>query len=323
MKYRIGFSIGSLLKTKNVIDFSSNIDKNENIDSLWVPESWGKEAFSTLGAISQVTTKAKLGTSIINIYSRTPATIAMGAISIDNLSNNRMIIGLGVSTATIVENLHGIKYKNPLIRMKEYIQSLRLLIRSKEKTNYEGKIVKIKNFKILEKSRLEIPIHIAAINEKMVELGQEYADGLLFYLRPIDELGNVLSNIKNKSKSNTSIVLITSVSNNEPQKAKERVAKTLAFYISVGKVYYNFLLKTDYKTEVEKIYREYHNHGLERAIENISTKMLDDFVVYGTVNDCNYQIKRFIDEGINLPILQINPINDKNGELDFKDFLKL
>ena len=98
-------------------------------------------------------------------------------------------------------------------------------------------------------------------------------------------LGNVLFNIKNKSKSNTSIVLITSVSNNEPQKAKERAAKTLAFYISVGKVYYNFLLNTEFKPEVEKIYKEYHNHGLERAIENISTKMLDDLVVYGSVND--------------------------------------
>jgi 5,10-methylenetetrahydromethanopterin reductase len=323
MKYKIGFSIGSLLKTKNVIDFSSNIDKNENIDSLWVPESWGKEAFSTLGAISQVTTKVKLGTSIINIYSRTPATIAMGAISIDNLSNNRMIIGLGASTSTIVENLHGIEYKNPLIRMKEYIQSLRLLIKSQNKTNYDGKIVKIKDFKILEKSRTEIPIHIAAVNKKVIELGLKYADGILFYLRPLNELGSVLSDIKNKSKSNTSLVLITSVSNTEPQKAKERVAKTLAFYISVGKVYLDFLLKTDYKIEVEKIYRDYHNHGLERAIENISTNMLDDFVVYGTINDCNNQIKRFIDMGIDLPILQLNPINDKNGELNYKDFLKL
>ena len=98
MKLKIGFSIGSLLQTKNVVEFSSNIDKLEHIDSIWVPESWGKEAFSTLGAISQVTSNVKIGTSIINIYSRTPATIAMGAISIDKLSNNRMIIGLGAST---------------------------------------------------------------------------------------------------------------------------------------------------------------------------------------------------------------------------------
>jgi len=323
MNSKIGFSLGSLLKTKNVIDFSSKIDEREHIDSVWVPEAWGREAFSILGAMSQVTKKVKLGTSIINIYSRTPATIAMGAISIDNLSNNRMIIGLGASTAAIVENLHGSKYNNPINRMKEYIQSLKLLTQSEENTNYNGKIVKIKNFKILEKSRSVIPIYIAAVNKKMILTGLKYADGLLFYLRPIDEIKNLLYEIKKQFKIKTSLVLITSVSNKEPQKARERAAKTLAFYISVGKVYYDFLLKTEYKLEVEKIYKEYHNHGLESSVENITTKMLDDFVIYGSVNDCNYQIKRFINTGIDLPILQINPIEDKDGELNYKDFLEL
>ena len=51
--------------------------------------------------------------------------------------------------------------------------------------------------------------------------------------------------------------------------------------------------------------------------------MLDDLVIYGSVNDCNYQIKKFINTGIDLPILQINPIEDKNGQLNYKDFLEL
>ena len=118
-------------------------------------------------------------------------------------------------------------------------------------------------------------------------------------------------------------MLITSVSNKEPLKAKERAAKTLAFYISVGSVYYNFLRKTDYKIEVEKIYKEYHTRGLENSIEYISTNMLDDFVIYGSVNDCQNQIKRFINTGIDLPILQINPIKDNDGKLNYKEFLEL
>jgi alkanesulfonate monooxygenase SsuD/methylene tetrahydromethanopterin reductase-like flavin-dependent oxidoreductase (luciferase family) len=323
MESKIGFSIGSLLNIKNVIDFSANVEKNEYVNSIWVPESWGKEAFSMLGAISQITKKIKLGTSIINIYSRTPATIAMGAISIANLSNKRMILGLGVSTSAIVENLHGIKYENPIVRMKEYIQSLRLLINSKGKANYNGKIVQIKDFEILEKANSEIPIHIAAVNKKMIQLGLNYADGLLFYLQPIEEIKKLIMEIKNRKKINTSLVLITSVSNNEPQKTKKRAAKTLAFYISVGKVYYNFLLKTEYGSEVEKVYKEYHSHGLERSIEHISTKMLDDFVIYGSVNDCHNQIKKFVNTGIDLPILQINPIKDNSGNFDYKDFLEL
>ena len=97
-------------------------DQQESIDSLWVPESWGRESFSTLGAMSQITRKVHLGTSIVNIYSRTPATIAMAATSLDMISDNRIIIGLGASTAAIVENWHGVLFDRPASRMKEYIE---------------------------------------------------------------------------------------------------------------------------------------------------------------------------------------------------------
>ena len=223
----------------------------------------------------------------------------------------------------IIENLHGIKYKDPLLRMKEYIQSIRLLFKTNEKTNYNGKIIKIKNFAILEKSRVNIPIYIAAVNKKMIHIGLEYADGLLFYLRPYKEIKDLVNHINDKSNFNKCLVLITSVSNKDPQKAKDRAAKTLAFYLSVGKIYYNFLLTTEFKIEVEEIFKEYHNHGIERASQNVTSKMLDELVVYGSINDCKNQIKRFKNLGIDLPILQINPIKDNNGELNYKDFLEL
>ena len=320
---KIGFSIGSLLRPKDVLSFSSLADKKENVDSIWTPESWGKEAFSILGAISQITERVKLGTSIINIYSRTPATIAMGTISIDELSNNRMIVGLGASTPAIIENFHGISYTDPLLRMKEYIQSLRLLFQTSNKTNYNGKIIKIKNFAILEKSRGDIPIYIAAVNKKMIHIGLDYADGLIFYLKPYKEIKDMINCINDKSNFRKCLVLITSVSNKEPQKAKVRAAKTLAFYLSVGQIYYNSLLTTEFKRDIEEIFKEYHNHGIERASQNVTNKMLDELVVYGSVNDCKHQIKRFKNLGIDLPILQINPIKDNNGELNYKDFLEL
>ncbi len=323
MKTSIGFSVGSLLQTKEIINFASEIEKNESVNSLWVPESWGREAFSILGAMSNTTHRVSLGTSIINIYSRSPATIAMGAITINNLSNNRMIIGLGVSTKKIIENLHGIAYKDHSIRMKEYIESIKMLF-NPEKISYDGKIIKIKDFKLLEETQKEIPIHIAAVNEKMIDIGIKYATGIIHYLKPFEEMKKLISNIKNGSNNTyNSLVIITSVSTKEPHKAKLRAMKTLAFYISVGNIYYNFLLKTDFRLEVEKIYKDYHNHSLERAMQNISDKMLDEMVVHGSVNDCISQIQRFRKSGIDLPILQINPIEDVKGQLDYKDFYEL
>ncbi len=325
MKEKIGYSIGSLLKLKEILEFASIVDKNENIHSIWAPESWGKEVFSTLGAISQVTNRVKIGTSIVNIYSRSPATIGMGGITLDTLSDKRVILGLGTSTSVLVENLHGIKFEKPLIRMKEYVQSIKLLLKSKN-VNYHGQTVNIKNFKLLEHSRDDIPIYIAAVNPGMINVATKYADGIILYLKPKDELRVAIENIKFEDQNQEfmkAFVIITSVSNKDPTKASLRAARTLAFYISVGRIYYESLVKTKYRSAVERIYNDYNKYGLAEAMKNITDEMLDDFVIAGSINDCNSQIKRWKKIGIDLPILQMNPVKDNNGNLNYKDFTEL
>jgi 5,10-methylenetetrahydromethanopterin reductase len=325
MKEKIGYSIGSLLELKEILEFASIVDKNENIHSIWAPESWGKEVFSTLGAISQVTNRVKIGTSIVNIYSRSPATIGMGGITLDTLSNRRVILGLGTSTSVLVENLHGIKFEKPLIRMKEYVQSIKLLLKAKYVT-YHGQTVNIKNFKLLEHSRDDIPIYVAAVNPGMINIASKYADGIILYLKPKDELKMAIDNIKFKDQNQEfmkAFVIITSVSNKDPSLASLRAARTLAFYISVGRIYYESLVKTKYKPIVERIYNDYNKYGLTESMRNITDEMLNDFVITGSINDCNSQIKRWKKIGIDLPILQMNPVKDNNGNLNYKDFTEL
>ena len=91
----------------------------------------------------------------------------------------------------------------------------------------------------------------------------------------------------------------------------------------MGRIYYESLIKTKYKTLVETIYNDYNKYGLGESIRNITDEMLDDFVIAGSINDCNSQIKRWKKIGIDLPILQINPIKDTNGNLNYKDFTEL
>ncbi len=97
----------------------------------------------------------------------------------------------------------------------------------------------------------------------------------------------------------------------------------MAFYISVGSIYYESLIKTKYKSEVEKIYNDYNKYGLGESIKNITDEMLNDLVIAGSINDCNSQIKRVRKIGIDLPILQMNPIKDTSDNLDYKDFTDL
>ncbi|MGB9125434.1 MAG: LLM class flavin-dependent oxidoreductase, partial [Nitrosotalea sp.] len=179
---RLGFSLGSLLSVEDIFHCAKVLNSLA-VDSIWVPETWGMDCGSMLSGISNLTTKPKLGSSIINIYSRSPALIAMSAVTIDTLSNGRFILGLGTSSKPIVEDWHGMEFKNPLQRMRECVQVIRLII-SENKISYTGKFFKLKNFSLLIKPpRKEIPVYLAAINEKMVDLTWEIADGVIFYLR--------------------------------------------------------------------------------------------------------------------------------------------
>lgn len=344
---RIGYNIGTLLSIDSILRFARIVEEKQNVDSLWVPESWGREAFVSLGALSQVTKKVRLATGIISIHSRTPATVAMGISTLDILSNNRSILGLGVSTPALVENWHGIKFDDPFEKMKEYIQCIKMIMKG-SKVKFEGRYFKINDFKILFRPQREkIPIYTAAINRGMVDLSCEFSDGVLLYLRPIKELKSTVDYIKNKidstyiydyvdynkkdgirsagitsknvkrqKKFEICCAFITAVSNREPEKARDRAAKTLAFYIAVGKYYARFLLKNGYQNEVNGITNEYKNNGMDNIHKFVSDDMLESLTVCGTQEDCRKSLKSFTSTGIDLPILQINPVgNDSESSI--------
>jgi alkanesulfonate monooxygenase SsuD/methylene tetrahydromethanopterin reductase-like flavin-dependent oxidoreductase (luciferase family) len=164
----------------------------------------------------------------------------MGAATIDTLSKGRLILGLGTSSTPIVEDFHGYKFVNPVLRMKEYVEIIKLVLSGKQ-VNYSGKIFNLKNFSLLIKPhRNKIPIYLAAVNQKMVELTWEISDGVIFYLRPLNEMKKTIQKMQSKRKIDVTCQIITCVSDDE-EIAITRAKQTLAFYISVGKIYREFL----------------------------------------------------------------------------------
>jgi 5,10-methylenetetrahydromethanopterin reductase len=319
---KVGYSLGPLLSMREVLVCARMADQKRNVDSVWVPESWGRESFATLGALSQITKKIRLGTSIVSIYARTPATVAMAATTLDMLSDNRTIIGVGASTAAIVEKWHGLKFDRPLSRLKEYIECLRLMTNG-ENVNYNGQFFKVNNFKILHQpQRKHIPIFMAAINKKMVSLASNLADGALLYLRPLEELKKTSAELKQTTRGKSFEIacsFICALSNKEPEKARERAAKTLAFYVAVGKYYSNFLSENGFKDEVEQIIEGYSKGGADAAAKFVSDKMLNSLVICGNSEECRRSLVRFVSTGITLPIMQLNPVG--NSETSIREML--
>ena len=305
---RLSYSLGSLLSIEEVLECSRKLDEIKP-EVEWIPETWGMENFSMLGLASKENTVSKIGSSIINIYSRMPSLIAMGASTIDTISNGRLILGLGTSSVPIVENFHGNSFDTPVQRMKEYVEIIRLALQG-EKINYSGKIFTLKDFSLLTKPiRKEIPIYLAAINQKMVEMTWDIADGVIFYLRPKSEMKETISKMQKKKKIDTTLQIITCIHEDE-EKARNRAKKTLSFYIAVGKIYREFLQSTGYSDEVMIINEEYKKNGLDGLQEFVPEKMLDDLCIAGTSATAVKKLDAFRDVGIDLPIIQFNPIGN-------------
>jgi len=305
---RLSYSLGSLLTVEQVLTCSKKLNKFKP-DTVWIPETWGMENFSMLSMASKENNFSKIGSSIVNIYSRSPSLIAMGAATVDTISNKRLVLGLGTSSQPLVEDFHGDKFERPLKRMKEYVEIIRLILSGKT-VNYSGEIFSLKNFSLLIKPpRDRIPIYLAAVNQKMVELTWKIADGVIFYLRPKSEIKTTLVKMQNQKKIDSSLQIITCV-NDDSEKAMLRAKKTLAFYVSVGKIYREFLASNGFENETKNIFEEYEKNGLESNHELVPESMVSELCIAGTPDECKTQLLQFRETGIDLPIIQFNPTDN-------------
>jgi F420-dependent oxidoreductase-like protein len=158
-------------------------------DSVWTAEAYGSDGLTPLAWMGALTTRIKLGSGILQIPARTPAMAAMSAATLDLLSKGRVLLGVGVSGPQVVEGWHGQPYGRPLVRTREYVEILRRIWARKEPLSYQGQEYQIpiiggtglgKPLKLtIHPYRPRIPIYLAAIGPKNIELAGEIADGWL------------------------------------------------------------------------------------------------------------------------------------------------
>src|SRR5580658_3874312 len=191
-KLTMGINWQRKLDFKQIIERVKIADE-AGIDSMWVDEAWGRDAFTLLTLLAEHTKKIKLGTSIVNTYSRSPAALAQHFGTLDELSGGRMIIGLGTSGPNVIEHFHGIKFNPPLTRLREYVDIINMIFAGTP-LNYNGRIFKLsRGFTLrFEPVRKHIPIFIAALNRKSVEFTAQKADGWLPLMIPISGLGKAI-----------------------------------------------------------------------------------------------------------------------------------
>ena len=177
---QIGFFLNASRETsdEDLIALAKQAD-NLGYHSFWTGESWGRDAFTVLTMVACHTENLRLGTGIVTTYSRTPALIAQTIASLDILSNGRAILGLGSSGKVVVEGWHGIPFDSPLARTREYIEIIRKAL-SGGRVDHHGKFYQMERFRMISPPvQKKLPIYIASLGQKNLELVGEHADGCL------------------------------------------------------------------------------------------------------------------------------------------------
>jgi F420-dependent oxidoreductase-like protein len=158
--------------------------------SVWAAEAYGSDAVTPVAFIAGRTERIRLGTGIMQMPARTPAMTAMTAMTLDQLSGGRFLLGLGASGPQVVEGWHGQPYGKPLGRTREYVSIVRAIWRREKPLEHRGEHYQVpyvgpdatglgKPLKSILHSRANIPIYLAAIGPKNVALAAEIADGWL------------------------------------------------------------------------------------------------------------------------------------------------
>ena len=155
------------------------------VDDVWSAEAWGHDAVTPLAFLAARTTRLRLGTGIMQAGTRTPALVAMTAMSLSAMSNHRFVLGLGVSGPQVIEGWHGIRFDRPVQRMREIIDIVRMAARG-ERVAYQGKTYQLplpggegKALRSGAPPVPPIPIYLATLSPKSLELTGEIADGWL------------------------------------------------------------------------------------------------------------------------------------------------
>ena len=234
--------------------------------SVWVAEAWGSDAVSVLSWIAARTQTIKVGAGILQMPARTPAMTAMTAVTLNELSGGRFLLGLGLSGPQVVEGWHGVPYGKPLGKTREYVSIVRTAVARKHPLVHKGNHYEIpyrgedgtglgKPLRIMTHPKHPASIYLAAIGPKNVTLTAEIADGWLpiFYsperagdvYKPLLEEGFTRSDEGDKADRFDTVASLQAILTDDVESARLRIKPMLALYIggmgARGRNFYNDL----------------------------------------------------------------------------------
>jgi F420-dependent oxidoreductase-like protein len=279
------------------------------VDSVFVAEAWGQDAFTMLTQLAERTSRIKLGTGIVNYYSRSPAALAQHFGTLDELSEGRMIIGLGASSANVIEHFHGIPFNPTIARMKETVTIINMLM-ANQPLDFKGKWFDLQRGFTLRfrPYRDHIPVYIASFRPRAVKAVAEVADGWMPTMIPIQRLKEETAKFfgyAKKAGRDPSELTIRSPGGvtvtKDPERSREAAKATTAFYVArMGDFYYQQLCDMGFADEVNGIRKAWREGGSGAAYAAVPDELSNALNCFGSVEECRERLQEQEAAGVSL-----------------------
>ena len=306
---------------------------------VWTAEAYGGDAVAPLAWIGALTQKIKLGTGIMQMPARTPANTAMTAMTLDQLSGGRFVLGLGLSGPQVVEGWHGQPFGKPIEKTREYVRIVRQVFEREQPLTHQGAHYQIpyegndatglgKPLKSILHGRADLPIYIAAIGPKNVELTAEIADGWLpvifaprHYKSAFREWVESGLAKAGHSKNINDLDIVSPVPvalHKDVVEARQRIKPQLALYIggmgARGRNFYNDLAcRYGYEAAAKQIQDLYLDGKRKEAVAAVPDDLVDDVALCGPEERIRDQLEMWRD----------SPVTTLNIGLDSEETMRV
>jgi F420-dependent oxidoreductase-like protein len=290
------------------------------VDTIWVAEAWGRDCFTILTLLARETTRIKLGTGIVNCYSRTPAALAQHFATLDEFSGGRMLIGLGTSGHRVIEHFHGVPFQPSLTRLREYVEIMRMILAG-EPLKYQGKVFRLeRGFRLrFPPVRSHIPIYIASLTPKSVAQTAAIADGWMPVMIPLPRLAAEVTafrqRVRDAGREPQSVIVRSPGAvtvTRDIDKAREESKAHLAFYITnMGDFYREQLIRLGYDEAVSKVRRAWDEGGRAAGTAAVPEALVDSLFFAGPAEACIERLEIQAAAGIDMHTVRVEAGDSK------------
>jgi probable F420-dependent oxidoreductase len=310
MTARTGVAFSSNGLTPGEIVDCVRLAEDLGYESAWMAEGHGGDQFAVLSACAVATKRIRLGTSISSVFVRSAPTIAMAAATVDQLSGGRFVLGLGSSHRVQVEGEHGLPFDRAIPRVRDTVAVVRALLRDGV-VSHKGDTISIERFDLwFTPFRREIPIYLAALFPRMLQITGELAQGLILTW-PTVETGrraaeNVAAGARRAGRRPEDVeiasLLPCQVAGSAAE-ARERLKPGVAFYAGFFPRYNRLLAEAGFADAVAAVKAAWDRGDRDGAARLVPDALIDAVALAGTPAECREKIERYRASGIALPIV--------------------